>query len=275
SWYDGYHFNNGVSIYSPRSIVKALSMKLCNNYWSKTSAFENLRSYIDRNLDGVRESIIELLAGGMVKIDPDIFNNDASELNCKDDVLTYLVHLGYLGYDPVNKLVYVPNKEVSDSFASAMKKAQWKEAIYFLENSDKLFEATWNQDEEKVAYYVEKAHQEVSILQYNDENALAYVIYLAYLTAKDYYTIVRELPSGNGYADIAFIPIDDKPALVVELKWNKNAHTAINQIIDRQYPTILEHYKDNLLLVGISYNKDSENKDYKKHTCQITKLSSV
>ncbi|MCD7893568.1 MAG: AAA family ATPase [Erysipelotrichaceae bacterium] len=272
-WYDGYHFKNGISIYSPRSISKALRIGSCGNYWSKTSSFENLRYYFNQNIDGIKESIVQLLAGDMIKIDPDIFNNDASEIHSKDDVLTFLVHLGYLGYDETEKKVYIPNKEVSDSFVSTMRKSKWENAIYFLENSDKLFEATWNQDEEIVAEYIEKAHQEVSILQYNDENALAYTIYLAYITAKDYYTVVRELPSGNGFADIAFIPKNDKPALLVELKWNKDVQTAINQIIDRQYPAVLEHYKDNLLLVGISYEKDSQSKEHKKHTCKIIKVT--
>ncbi|MCD7809014.1 MAG: AAA family ATPase [Erysipelotrichaceae bacterium] len=272
-WYDGYHFKNGISIYSPRSISKALRIGSCGNYWSKTSSFENLRYYFNQNIDGIKESIVQLLAGDMIKIDPDIFNNDASEIHSKDDVLTFLVHLGYLGYDELEKKVYIPNKEVSDSFVSAMRKSKWENTIYFLENSDKLFEATWNQDEETVAKYIEKAHQEVSIIQYNDENALAYTIYLAYITAKDYYTVVRELPSGNGFVDIAFIPKYDKPALLVELKWNKDVQTAIDQIIDKQYPAVLEHYKDNLLLVGISYEKDSQSKDHKKHTCKIIKIT--
>ncbi|MCD8029213.1 MAG: AAA family ATPase [Erysipelotrichaceae bacterium] len=179
AWYDGYHFKNGTSVYSPRSINKALRIRACGNYWSKTSSFENLRFYINQNIDGIKESIVQLLAGDMIKIDPDIFNNDASEIHSKDDVLTYLVHLGYLGYDELEKKVYIPNKEVSDSFVSTMRKSKWENTIYFLENSDKLFEATWNQDEETVAEYIEKAHQEVSIIQYNDENALTYTIYLA------------------------------------------------------------------------------------------------
>lgn len=105
---------------------------------------------------------------------------------------------------------------------------------------------------------------ETSILQYNDENALSYVISLAYIAGRDHYMVVRELPAEKGYADIAFIPLKDKPAMLVELKWDKEAKTAIQQIKEKRYPKGLEKYKDNLLMVGISYDKQT-----KKHSCII------
>lgn len=121
-------------------------------------------------------------------------------------------------------------------------------------------------EEEKVAKYIEEVHLHTSIIQYNDENALSYTLSLAYYTARDYYTIIREMPSGKGYADIIFIPKKDKPAMIIELKWNQDANCAINQIKDKKYMYGLEHYVDNLLLVGISYDKQS-----KKHECIIEK----
>ena len=114
--------------------------------------------------------------------------------------------------------------------------------------------------------FIEQTHLHTSIIQYNDENALSYTLSLAYYTARDDYTMIREMPSGKGYADIVFIPKKDKPAMVIELKWNKDVDTAINQIKDKNYVHGLENYLDNLLLVGISYDKET-----KKHECVIEK----
>ena len=135
------------------------------------------------------------------------------------------------------------------------------------QRSRSLLEATWNQDAEKVAQYIQKSHYETSILQYNDENALSYTISLAYIVAKEYYTIVKELPAGKGYADLAFIPRYDRPAMLIELKYDQAVETGMDQIKKKNYPKALEHYKDNLLLVSISYDKTS-----KKHSCIIEKL---
>jgi uncharacterized protein len=105
-----------------------------------------------------------------------------------------------------------------------------------------------------------------SILQYNDENSLSCVITLAYYNAINEYTVVREMPSGLGYADIVYIPRkhSDKPAMVVELKYNQKAKTAIDQIKEKKYIKSLADYKGNLLLVGINYDRES-----KKHSCII------
>ncbi len=82
----------------------------------------------------------------------------------------------------------------------------------------------------KVAKYIEEAHLDTSILTYNNENALSYTISIAYMYARNYYTIVREMPSGKGYADMVLIPKDNKPAMIIELKWNQDVETAITQI---------------------------------------------
>ncbi|MCD7949111.1 MAG: ATP-binding protein [Erysipelotrichaceae bacterium] len=273
SWYDGYHLENNISIYSPRSIVQAISNKSCKSYWVDTSNFEDLKLYINTNFNGLKDDIVSLLAGKKVNINPKTFRNDAAILNSKDDVLTLLVHFGYLGFDYEDNKVYIPNKEVVDSFVNAISELPWNEARIIKESKD-LLEATWNMNEEKVAQYIEEAHQDTSIIAYNDENALACVINTAYVpAANNYYTISREMPTGKGYADLIFIPAprSHKPAIVIELKWNQTPEIAINQIQDRKYYASLKHYKDNLLLVGISYNKDPNSKDYKKHYCKITK----
>ena len=86
-------------------------------------------------------------------------------------------------------------------------------------------------DADAVAAGIEKAHEEMSILRYNDENALSCTIHLAFYFAREYYTMVRELPAGKGFADVCYnskkAAFADKPAIVIELKWDKSAAGAI------------------------------------------------
>ena len=269
SWYDGYHLDEDISVYSPRSVVYALQDRKYGNYWTSTETYEALKIYIDMDFDRLKENIIKLLNNEKVEVNTSKFQNDMTTFKTQDDVLTLLVHLGYLGYDNINKEVYIPNKEVTDSFINSIEDSSWNETTKALLNSKELLEATWTMKEEQVAHYIEQAHLHTSIIQYNDENALSYTLSLAYYTARDYYTMIREMPSGKGYADIVFIPKKDKPAMVIELKWDKDVDTAIKQIKDKNYIHGLDNYLDNLLLVGISYNKET-----KKHECMIEKYKS-
>ena len=187
----------------------------------------------------------------------------------KDDILTLLVHLGYLNYNSQTHSVMIPNKEVSQEYINAISTMDWHEVIRSVENSRKLLEDLWNQDAEAVAKGIESAHNEISILQYNNENSLSCTIHLAFYFAREYYTIIRELPTGKGFADVCFIPRKmflDKPAIIIELKWNKDAEGAIAQIKNQKYVEALKDYKGNLLLAGINYDKKS-----KKHSCVIEK----
>ncbi|MCD7950523.1 MAG: ATP-binding protein [Erysipelotrichaceae bacterium] len=274
AWYDGYHLSNDISIFSPRSIITSISDKKYGNYWSGTASFENLKSYISSNFDGLKDAIHRLLIGEKINVDTSTFSNDMATVQSKDDVLTLLIHLGYLAYDSKSKSAYIPNKEVTDSFISVVKEVKWPETMKLIERADKLLQATWNLDEETVAQVMEEVHESyvTSPLKYNNEEALSTTILMAYYTANDYYTIVRELPSGKGYCDIGLIPKDPtNPAMIIELKWNKSVDKAIDQINERNYPKAFEHYKDNLLLVGISYESDSRKKGYKQHICKIKK----
>lgn len=81
--------------------------------------------------------------------------------------------------------------------------------------------------------------------------------------------MIRELLTGHGFADIVFLPLPHagKPALVVELKYDKIADTAIQQIKGKHYTQALEGYAGEILLVGISYDKAS-----KKHQCVIERV---
>ena len=265
-WYDGYHMTDHLSTLSPRSVVASLIRNKFGNYWTSTETYEALQVYIDLNKDGLKDSVIEMLAGESVPVQTSSFQNDMTTFDTKDDVLTLLIHLGYLGYNSSDHTCYIPNKEVIDSFVNSIRKSNWEETTKALLSSRELLEATWRKDEEAVARYIEEAHLNTSILTYNNENALAYTLLLAYISARDYYTMIREMPTGKGFADVVFIPINDKPAMIIELKWNQDVETALTQIKEKKYPKGLEKYKDNLLIVGISYDKKT-----KKHTCHIEK----
>ena len=267
-WYDGYKMTDDLSVYNHRSVVYALMDRKYENYWSATETYEALRVYIDMNYDGLKDDIVKLLAGEHVAVQTTSFQNDMTTFDTKDDVLTLLIHLGYLGYNSFNQTCYIPNKEVIDSFVNSIRSSNWNETTKALLNSRALLEATWNRDEELVAKYIEEAHLDTAILTYNNENALSYTISIAYMYARNHYTIIREMPSGKGYADMVFIPKDDKPAMIVELKWDHEAETAIDQIKEKKYPKGLEEYRDNLLIVGISYDKKN-----KKHSCRIEEVN--
>jgi hypothetical protein len=266
-WYDGYQFENAEHIYSPRSVVASMLSHCFDSYWNQTETFEALRDYIALNYDGLKDTIVELLAGERKEINSKKFTNDMTTFQSADDVLTLLIHLGYLGYNFSTKEVFIPNSEVASEFCNAIEDTDWHEVIKAVQNSKKLLEATWNQDTKAVAKGLEQAHFETSILKYNDENSLACVISLAYYSARTYYTQVRELPTGKGFADLVFLPRKnhlDKPAIVVELKWDKSAKGAIAQIKEKNHGKALEDYQGNLLLVGVNYDVKS-----KKHECEI------
>jgi len=275
SWYDGYdlvtHNVNGdthYSMYSPKSVVEAMLRHKCGPYWNQTETYEALKVYIQMNMDGLKDAVVRMFAGESVEINTGTFTNDMTTFARKDDVLTLLVHLGYLTYDSEKCTVSIPNKEVAQEYVNAISTMDWSEVTRSVEASRKLLQSLWDMDAEAVAKGIDQAHDEISILQYNDENSLSCVIGLAFYSAKDYYTIVREMPSGKGFADIFLIPRPkhmDKPAVVIELKKDKDAHGAIDQIKQKNYVKALEDYKGNLLLAGINYDKE------KKHSCVIEK----
>ncbi|MCD8118029.1 MAG: AAA family ATPase [Lachnospiraceae bacterium] len=274
-WYDGYSFEDEKSVYSPNSVVSAINYNTFRNYWTQTETFESLKRYINENYDGLKDAIILMLGGQRVKIDISTFQNDITSFENKDDVLTLLIHLGYLAYDHATKEVYVPNREVAEVFQSAVRGGKWSKVEQAINESEKLLEATLNEDEGAVASALELIHEEcTSSLKYNDENSLACAIYIAYFTARNYYMMVRELPGGKGFADYAFIPArgTDKPAMMIELKWQKDADTAMKQILDNRYHGVLKDYFGDLILVGINHDKDATGKNAKKHSCVIRKI---
>ena len=264
-WYDGYCVD-GVSIYNPKSVVEAMLRGKFSNYWTKTETYEALKVYIDLNQDGLRDKIVQMIAGEKVAVNPDKFQNDMTTFHSADDVLTLLVHLGYLTYDEQNRIVWIPNGEVRQEFINSIEDGGWEPVVQAIRSSEKLLQATLSGNEQTVAELIEQAHQaNASILKYNDENALSCVISLAYYSAQKNYTLHREMPAGKGFADIVFEPNRNcnLPAMIVELKWGHSAEEAVEQIKRKDYLDCLQNYHGEVLLVGVNYDKE------KRHTCRI------
>lgn len=274
TWYDGYRLvvhqkwkDEYYSMYSPKSVVEAMLRHKFGTYWNQTETYEALKIYIQMNMDGLKDSVVRMFADEAVPINIGTFSNDMTTFATKDDVLTLLVHLGYLTYNSIDRTVSIPNKEVSQEYINAISTMNWSGVTKAVESSRKLLESLWAMDADAVADGIEKAHKEISILQYNDENSLSCTINLAFYFAREYYTMIRELPTGKGFADVCMLPRKDhldKPAIIIELKWDKNAPGALDQIKEKHYGNALKDYEGNLLLVGINYNKTT-----KKHACII------
>lgn len=275
AWYDGYSFNRIQHIYSPNSVINAVTNEEFGNYWTDSESYDSLKNYISMNYDGLRDAIISMLGGKSVRIRIGTFQNDITSFKSKDDVLTLLIHLGYLGYDAAEKKVFIPNKEVAEAFADSVSGDKWEDVAELLQNSEDLLEATIRGDCSAVANALEKVHAlNSSVLRYNNEASLSSAIMIAYYTARRFYKIIPELPDGKGFADLAFLPGKgvNKPAMIIELKYDKDADTAIKQIHDNRYGGDLKKYFGNLLLVGINYDKDATGESRKKHSCVIEKV---
>ena len=271
-WYDGYSFKDVPHIYNPNSVVNAATYKKYISYWTKTETFESLQEYIDMNMEGLRDDIVKLIAGEDVIVDVSTFSNDMVTFHSKDDVLTLLIHLGYLaikGSTNLGVIVHIPNEEIKLEFKTCVKNNNRYAGVYdLIKNTDVLLNDIWSLNSEAVAKIFDEAHQDhTSILTYNNENSLANVIAISlFLSTTNTYNVVRELPTGKGYADLVYLPKPgvNKPALLIELKFDKSAQTAITQIKEKNYLQFFKDYKGEVLLVGINYSKDT-----KTHQCII------
>ena len=266
-WYDGYLLNQE-QVYNPRAVISVLTKGEFKSYWSETASYDAIVPLINMDYDGLKTAIIEMLSGTSVKINTATFRNDIVNIQSKDDVLTYMIHLGYLGYDQARKTAFVPNEEIRQELTVAVESKPWNEMILFQQESEKLLDATLDMDAFTVAEQIEKIHNEyASAIQYHNENSLSSVLTIAYLSSMQYYfKPIRELPTGRGFADFVYMPKpeyrNDYPAMVIELKWNQTAQTALHQIRDKKYPSSISDYTGNILLVAINYDKNT-----KKHQC--------
>ncbi len=269
-WYDGYSFRDFPSVYNPNSVIKALLNHDFDSYWTQTSAAESLMGYINLDFDGLGRTVAELIGGGDVPIDTNGFANDLVTFRDRNDVLTLLIHLGYLAYDEETKNVHIPNEEIRLEFAKAIRQVKRNDTIRRVRESDQLIIDTIHRKEGAVAAQIEKIHEEEAPLYYNNEQALRSVIKRAYFSYGDEYLMFEELPAGSGYADIVYLPKKRSklPALVVELKWNQSADGAIAQIKNRRYLEAVKGYGGEILLVGISYDRDAPAGE-RKHQCRI------
>lgn len=271
-WYDGYQIGDQPSVFNPNSVMNAIASHECHSFWAATGAYDRVASYIDMNFHGLKDDIIAMLAGGRCMVEVSKFTNDMHDIRSKNDVFTILVHLGYLAYDNKKEECYIPNLEVKRELENAIENNHWRIAET-ISNSRALLMQTLAGDAEAVAKAIDRAHDDnTSILSYNNENSLACVLTIAYLYAQNDYIIHRELPTGKGFADLVLIPRKhvDSPAIVIELKYNLSAETAIDQIKRKQYTDRVAEYLNsgsqqrNILLVGINYDKAT-----KTHTCAI------
>ena len=294
NWYDGYLVSDRIppekreeyregkynghkfSIYSPLSVVESMTTGVIKDYWNKTETYEALAEYIRKDYDGLKEAVALLMDGGRLAIDTSTYENDMTTFTGRDDVLSLLIHLGYLGFDDERSEVFIPNREILDEFKTSTKGKEWVSTFKSFETSQELLEATWNGDEEKVAELVEDAHNQAGNKTYNEDAALSYGIQLAYYAARKYYTTILELDTGKGYADVVYLPAPqyaEKPALLIELKYGHSADIAMDQIRRQKYLDRFEHYKGNILVIGINYNREvpPDHPEFKHHSCRIEK----
>ena len=250
-----------------------MTSHIFDNYWSQTESYEALKVYIQRNENGLRDKIIQMIGGEHISVNTKKFQNDMCTFESADDVLTLLIHLGYLTYDFDTKTAWIPNAEVRQEFINSISDtSEYKKVMLAIEQSDKLLKYTLARDAEKVAEMIADVHSEnTSIIQYNNENSLACVLTLAYYSAQDAYAVYRELQGGEGFADLVFIPRrgNTNPAMIIELKWDKDAGIALGQINDREYVKCLKDYTGTVLFVGINYDKKSKTHECRFETVEI------
>ena len=270
-WYDGYQIGADREMFNPTSVMTALYNQYCDSYWANTGAYDTVATYIRMNFDGLRDDVVRLLADESCSVDTASFQNDLNVVRSKDDVLTSLIHLGYLSYDRDSRTCRIPNREVAIEFKNAIvSEPGWDVIANAINQSERLLNETLGGNESAVAAAIDAIHADnTSVLQYNDENSLACVLTIAYYTARRNYLLVRELPAGKGFADIVLLPrpASKQPAVVLELKYNQSAETAITQIQNNHYGDALKDYVGEVLLVGINYDKRT-----KLHDCKIERI---
>ena len=188
-------------------MIRAVKTGEFGDYWTETETYESLKLYIGMNQDGLKDAITSMLGGMRCKINTRTFQNDMANINTKDDVLTLLVHLGYLAYDSAKREVYIPNQEVADEFKNAVEYSGWEGVSAALRSSEELLDATLRGDAAYVANALDQVHMaNTSVLSYHNELSLSCAITIAYYVAQKDYILIRELPAGKGFADIVFLP---------------------------------------------------------------------
>lgn len=142
-WYDGYELGAEKAMYNPYAVMRALKRKSYESFWTSTNTFESLKRYITMNFEGLKDDIISALNDVPVRVNALRFSNDMHKVDCKDDVLTLLCHLGYLSYNNETKCASIPNYEVRQEFETAIADTSWREVtIETVKKRDNNIEAT-------------------------------------------------------------------------------------------------------------------------------------
>ena len=284
--YDGYSFKKSrkelcqpdddgeplIHIFNPYSVVQAVTQDEFSNYWTTTSALESITLYIDANIAGIQDDIKSMLKEEKgIKINVRLYNNNVEHFTTKDEVFTYLIHLGYLAYDPTNGTCHIPNGEIKQAWLDIISKSTGFEAIrQMLDTGRALIEATENGDFEAVAKALDDSHADISNpLTYNRESSMQSAILMAYFYARKDYLVFSELASGSGYADVVLVPtFVQKPVIIIELKKDGEPSTAIEQIKTRNYAHAFRYHSGReAVLVGVTYDAES-----KQHRCLIERV---
>ena len=272
-WYNGYRMtfrNESFDIYSPHSVVQAMENREFDDYWLKTGSYDSIRIYISMNFNGIKDDVKAMIAGERIDVNIKKYINTLTDFYSKDDVYTYLIHLGYLAYDRAHKQCYIPNHEIRSEWINAIEDdPDYAKAIEIVNNSKLLLDMTIACDNQAVADALSAAHEQLMSRQrYNHEACLQCAIRFAYFYANTRYTVISELPAGKGYADVVFIPyIPNVPAMIVELKRNHTTGAALQQIENKQYFNVMDKYQGDLLLVAVNYDEKTN-----EHTCEIQRF---
>ena len=269
-WYDGYRISRNVSVCNPRAVTQAMRRGEFDVYWSQTGSFEVLKDYINMNFDGLKDAISQMLIGTPVPVNTIGFNTSI-EIKTKNDVLTALIHLGYLTYDFDTKTAWIPNNEIRNVIETAVTDSDWTKVLEQLQKSRDFMDAIQRADSTTAAQIIEDIHNDISVpIHYNSEGDLTATLLHACYAARDYCILARELPSSRGYADIVLIPTGKgkqifKPT-ILELKLNHTIESAIKQIIERKYISVkmLRDYHGDVLTVAMVYDKKAGT-----HRCEI------
>lgn len=278
TWYEGYKLNK-VDIYNPNSVASAVSDKKCKSYWSGTSSNKEVVRLINMNFDGIKNDILNLIAGAKIMFDYETFQNDMVSIENKDQLFSLLVCLGYLGCEEKGdgstcRLAYVPNREIRSALSSIVRKQSWYTSSSIIERSETLFGAIASMDAERTAKIVQEIHNSpnVSLLRYNSEEALVFCVIAGLMWRTEYdYESYRELQSGKGAIDLVYVPrwSDDLPIILIEFKRDASAEEALEQIKAKDYPSRYceSECTNDILMIGLSYNSKT-----KEHQCVIEKL---
>ncbi len=264
SWYDGYKTFSGLEVFNPRSVVYALSDGICQSYWTNTGPMDEILYYINQDIDSVKDDIIRMTSGIPLEIKLKGYGAEQIELNNRNQVLSAMSIYGFLSYH--DETLTIPNKELRIKFDEALEDKSMGTISEIVLKSNEMLKATLKKDTKTMEKIIQEAHDiNTPIIKYNDENSLACIITLVYLSARSKYKIVREMPAGIGFADFIFYPNDkNKPSFILELKKNSTPDEALKQIKEKRYATALKGYNGLKLAVGISYDEK-----LKKHSVKI------